>query len=234
MMLIVLSLTACGTAPNTTDTDANAQSGGSWVSSGNGSSSDTDATGDTDATDTNSDTDATGDTDTNSGTDTGTSVTSCAVSAKLGIIPVTEWDASVTNPATVNPEFSLWNVANYTTGDFDGYGVASGSATSTNSYITTDFVYCPGDFLVVGGDFNDGHQDRWLTEANGVVNVLADVENDNAKRVIVDFGDGNWQGYRIGGAMPSTGAAGWVDNGDGGGDLFVATFADVATHDDSL
>lgn len=233
--LLALNLVACGLAPQddaaAESSSSNGYSFGSTGTSGSSSDADTD-------TDTDSDADAdTGDSDdggTDSGADSGTDSESCAVTALLGIIPQTEWDPSVTNPSTTNPEFSLWSVANDTTGDYDGYGVASGSSTASNGYITVEFSYCPGDILVVGGDFNDGYRDRWLTEANGIVNILADLSNDNAKRVIIDFGDGNWQGYRVGGDMPSAGEAGWVDNGSGGGDLFVATYDDVETHDDSL
>lgn len=229
--LLALTLTsACGLAPQDGDTAGTSSGGYTWGSAGTGSSSsgsdDTDSTADTGNT--------IGDTVTDTGSGTDTAATNCKVSAVVGIIPDTEWDPSVVSPVTANPQFNLWYVGNDTTGDYDGYGVASGSSTSSNGYITVAVEYCPGDVLVVGGDFNDGHQDRWLTEAHGVVNIFTDVENDNAKRVIVDLGDGNWQGYRVGGDSPDMGEAGWVDNGDNGGDLKVATFDDVETHDDSL
>ncbi len=225
--LIVLTLSACGLAPQ--DGTTSPEPGGYSFGSTGDADTDTDADTDVASTDTDADTDTVA---TDSGADT--SSESCMVMALLGIIPQTEWDPSVVSPDTVNPEFSLWNVANDTTPDYEGYGVASGAKTSSNGYITVAVEYCPGDVLVVGGYFFDGYRDRWLAEANGVVNILPDADVGNAKRIVIDFGDGNWQGYRVGGAMPSEGEAGWVDNGGGGGDLKVATYNDVATHDDSL
>lgn len=241
-VLVLASTTltaACGTVKpigSNGDDAAEQPSGGIvWGEAGSSSTDTTAATADSgDTTDSGDDSDS-GTTDSGD-TDSGTTDTTddCKVSAKVGIIPKTEWDPGVANPTTANPEFHLWYVGNDTTGDYDGWGEASGSETSSNAYIAVNVEYCPGDTLVVGGDYFDGYRNRWLAEASGVVNILPDEDADDAKRVIIDFGDGNWQGYQVGGDTPNMGEAGWVDNGDGGGDVFIATFDDTDTHDDRL
>lgn len=218
LLVLASTLTGCGTVQsNPVDVGSESTSGGTYGYLPGGSSTTTDS----------------GDADADIGTDTDAGTTdNCKVSAKVGITPKTEWDPSVTSPATANPEFHLWYVGNDTTGNYDKYGVDSDAKTASNGYITVDVEYCPGNVLVIGGDFFDGHRDRWLTEAGGVVNLLPDSTADNAERVILSFSDGSWQGYRVGGDDPEMGEAGWVSNGGGGGDLFVATFDDTKTHDD--
>ena len=210
-----------------TDTDTDSDSD---------SDSDTDTgsdTGTTDTEDTDSGTEDTGtdsDTDSDTGTDdSGTADTATedlTVTAKVWIVPETTWDVSVSSPSTTNPTFSMWPVANLTVGDWAGYGTTVVATTSTNAYISDDVSYVPGETLVINGAWNDGINSRYFAEANGVVNAFE-------LRVVIEFSDGVWQGYVISGSTPDeAGEAGWVSNGDSGGDVYVKTYSDTLDHPD--
>jgi len=220
--LIALTfVTACGLAPQDGDTAGSSSGGYTWGSAGTGSSSD-----DTDETTTDTGT-TTGDsvTDTSTDTSTDTAAADLTVTAKVWIVPETTWDVSVTTPATTNPVFSMWPVANYSTGDWDGYGTTAVATTSSNAYVYDTVTYVPGEILVISGGWSDGVNPRYFAEANGVVNALEE-------RVVIEFEDGAWQGYVIGGSADECGEAGWTTNGGTGGDVYVFTHPDVVDHHD--
>lgn len=220
LSLLALTLTtACGTAPGTGDSG---DDGLIWGPAGtsNGTTDTGTASGTGDTADTN-----TGDTDTNSGTGTDTAVADLTVTAKVWIYPNAAYDISSPNYGTSTPQVCMFDVV--VNGGFpDDYGTCV--ATGYNEYMADPSVtYIPGDDFVIQAGWDDFQNARYYGEKNGVVNAVE-------LRVVVEFPDGAWQAYAIGGADPTEpGTAGWSANGDNtGGEVHVWTFEDSLDHRD--
>jgi hypothetical protein len=223
---LVLFLTACGTvSPPPRDTGSTQPAGtyGMLPGSSSTSSGEDPAEEDADAdTDTDSDSDSDSDTDTDSDADADSGTASSEVVAKVWIAPTLQWEGSVSG-AVNYPEACFWPVANATTGDWSGYGTECAATTEVNGWIYDSVEFIPGQVLVLNGGWNDGVQDRWFAENNGVVNLQS--------AMAIEFADGIIQEYAIYGSAPdSAGEAGWVSNGGSGGDVYIFTFEDTATH----
>jgi hypothetical protein len=231
LSLLATTLVGCGTIQPIVSTDTEpASSGYSWGSTGNGSDDDSDEESDSDT-----DADSDSDTDADSDTDTDVEPVETTVTAYVVIFPAAEWEASLDTAGS--PVVYMYETANYSSGDWDGYGTTStySGATSDDGYVMDEESYTPGDTLVVGAKWWDGYSTRYYADNGNTVRAEKgdyDSDGDDEMVVMVIYENDTYDLIEIDTTGATTvanaaeGQAFYVDSADGQ-EVYLRTFDHV-------
>ena len=222
-VIFILGLGVCNSLDTDTDrssstTEPSSEGSGYTWGSAPDDGSDNDDCGDCDDDDEDTDTEDTED-DTDAD-DSDDPVVVTEVTAYVVIAPAAEWEASLDTDG--HPTVYMYEVANFTDGDWDGYGETA-YLTSDGGCVLDGETFTPGDTLVVNAKWWDGTAWRYFADKGDTVRsemVDWDDDGDVEMAVVVRYLDNSYDILPI----DSTG----TETGEGSAYYVPSTWVDEA------